>query len=133
MEKRNHSFYINLWVGATFGVLAFLLSDGQGFALTRRITDALFVAATVLLGCGGLRFCGNHGAFNTLGYGVKHLATTFLPWAFNPKSDFGKKESYLEYTQRKEKNRKSPNAMLLAGSVYLGLSLVAMAVHYFLA
>lgn len=130
MKINGKSFFVNLWIGAGFAALAISLNLEQDFGLWRRICDGLFVGATVLLGTGGLRFCGNHGAFNSIGYGIKHLANTVLPWAFSKDSNFGKKETYLEYKERKEQNQKSPKELLLAGLVYLVLSLIAMAIHY---
>ena len=95
-------YLVDMGVGLLFAAITVALNLDQGYQPWRQVCDALFVAATVLLGVGGLQFCRNHGAFDTMGYGMKQLANTIAPWAISPDSNLGKKESFLEYKERKE-------------------------------
>lgn len=123
-------YLVDMGVGLLFAAITVALNLDQGYQPWRQVCDALFVAATVLLGVGGLQFFRNHGAFDTMGYGMKQLANTIAPWAISPDSNLGKKESFLEYKERKEENRRSPKEMVLAGLTYLILSLLALLVYY---
>ena len=86
--------------------------------------DGFFVAAVMLLGVGTIRAVSNRGAFDVAGYGLRIAIELALPVLRREE-----KEDIHQYRERKEAERKSPAGLLLAGAVYLVLSLAALAVY----
>lgn len=89
--------------------------------------DGLFVAAVILLGLGTIKAVGSRGTFDVAGYGLRMAVELAVPALRREE-----KEDIHQYKKRKEAERKSPAGLLLAGAVYLVLSLAALAVYEFL-
>ena len=57
MSDNRKSFLADLILGALIFLGVFMLNREQGFTVTRQLCDGAFVAAVILLGSGGIRFC----------------------------------------------------------------------------
>ena len=125
MKEKQRDFLIYLAVGAVIAAAVFALNMSRDYEVTRCVCDGLFVAAAMLLGIGGIRGVRNRGAFDVTGYGIKTALETALPILRHGNG----KETMDDYRQRKAAERKSARGMLLAGAVYLVLSLAALAVY----
>ncbi len=125
MKEKQRDFLIYLAVGAVIAAAVFALNMSRDYEVTRCVCDGLFVAAAMLLGIGGIRGVRNRGAFDVTGYGIKTALETALPILRHGNG----KETMGDYRQRKAAERKSARGMLLAGAVYLVLSLAALAVY----
>ena len=101
------------------------LSAGRGYPLLHSLCDGFFVAAVLLLGVGGLRALRNRGAFDVAGYGISSAVRVTFPFLGN-----GEREDIMEYRRRKAEKRRSAGGLLLAGAVYLVLSLITLGVYY---
>ncbi len=109
----------DLLIGAIICAVVALLGRSRGQSIARVLCDGTFVAAVFLLGIGGLTFARNKGTFDVAGYGIKTVLETTLPFL---RSD--KKETLIEYRERKAAERKSPRTILICGSIYFVLSLI---------
>ncbi|MBR2047424.1 MAG: DUF3899 domain-containing protein [Oscillospiraceae bacterium] len=129
MSENRKSFLADLILGALIFLGVFLLNRGQGFTLTRQLCDGAFVAAVILLGSGGIRFCSARGGLDMLGYGFKSVVEMFTKAG---RMD-GPDEDYFDYVQRKSEERKPFGHYLIAGSIFLALSLVFLVLDLMLA
>lgn len=111
-------------VGAVLAAAVCALNVGRGYGWSRSVCDGFFVAAVMLLGMGSIRAVGNRGAFDVAGYGLRTAVELALPVLKREE-----KEDIRQYRERKEAQRKSPAGLLLAGTVYLVLSLAALGVY----
>lgn len=125
MKEKQRDFLIYMAVGAVIAAAVFALNMSRDYEVTRCVCDGLFVAAAMLLGIGGIRGVRNRGAFDVTGYGIKTALETALPILRRGNG----KETMDDYRQRKAAERKSARGILLAGAVYLVLSLAALAVY----
>lgn len=125
MSERRKDFLYNLLFGGIIAAAVFVLNYNRGYLLMRCICDAFFVAAVLLLGVGGIKGVRNKGAFDIMGYGVKSTLELIIPMLRK-----NEKEDLYGYRERKEADRKSAGGMLLAGVVYLGLSVIALILYY---
>lgn len=120
MSESRKSIVADLTVGMMIAFGVYLLNQDQGHSLTHTLSDCFFVAAVVLLGSGGLRFCTSRGALDMLGYGFKTVGEFFTKAG---RLD-GPDEDYFTYCQRKAEERKPFTHFLIAGLIYLGLSAI---------
>lgn len=118
----------NLITGAVIALAVFFLNLSRAYGVLRCVCDGLFVAAVFLLGIGGIKAARNKGSFDIAGFGLRTVVDTAIP-AFRREE----KEDIQQYRERKAQERKSSVGMLLAGVIYLALSLVALAVYEFAA
>ncbi len=129
MKDTAKAFLISLSAGAVASLAVYLLASGQDTGIAQRLCDSFFVSGVLIAGSGGLMFARNEGLFDIFGFSVKSLFGIRLPWQLPQQKE---KESYAEYKARKRGQRKSPAGMLLAGVVYLVLSLVMLLVYMYL-
>lgn len=122
MPKRR-AVAVDLAVGAVIAAAVGALGASRGDEPFRWLCDGAFVAAVMLLGVGGLRLAANKGTFDVAGFGAKVAVDTALPFLQH------KKETILEYKERKAQARKSPAPLLIAGGCWLALSLVFLALY----
>ncbi|MCD7755185.1 MAG: DUF3899 domain-containing protein [Firmicutes bacterium] len=128
MSERGKQFLISMGVGLAVAIGVFFLNSQDLESIAGRISDGCFVAAVVLLGFGGLVFARNQGTFDMMAYSVSSVFRIHVPG-----SAIGKeKEDFADYKERKAAARKSPSGMLLAGVIYLVVSLVLLGVYYLL-
>ncbi len=124
MRERRKAFLICLSLGAVLTAAVCTLNVSRDYGWSRSVCDGLFVAAVMLLGAGALRAVKNRGAFDVAGYGLRMAVELVIPALRREET-----EDIHQYRERKETERKSPIGLLLAGAVYLALSLAALAVY----
>lgn len=125
MAEHRKKLVTNFALGISICVLTVWLGWTEGERWSLRLCDATFTAAVLLLGIGLLHHFSNIGLFRVMSYGFKITWETFFPMAGSHRD-----EDFNAYRERKEEGIKSPKAMLIAGSAYLALSLVLLAVYY---
>ena len=126
MSESRKSILADLTVGMMIAFAVYLLNQDRGYGLMHTLCDCFFVAAVVLLGSGGIRFCTSRGALDMLGYGFKTVGEMFTKAG---RLD-GPDEDYYEYCQRKAAERKPFAHFLIAGAIYLGLSVIFLIGNY---
>ncbi len=126
MSENQKSILVDLFLGLVIAVAVFVLKFSAGYSLLHLLSDCTFVPAVVLLGMGGLRCCTNSGALDMLGYGFSSLRNNIRNFG---KVNFEPTEDYFSYTQRVAEDRKPFWHYLIAGSVYLVLSLGFVAAY----
>ncbi|MCM1236219.1 MAG: DUF3899 domain-containing protein [Ruminococcus flavefaciens] len=124
MSEKRKAFLTSLAAGAILAAAVCALNVSRGYGLSRSVCDGFFVAAVMLLGVGAIRAINNRGAFDVAGYGLRMAVELVLPVLKREE-----KEDIHQYRERKEAERKSPAGLLLAGAVYLVLSLAALGVY----
>ena len=124
MSVRVREFLINLAVGAVITGAVFALNLSREYGVLRCICDGFFVAAVLLLGIGGIKAARNKGSFDVAGFGLRHVVDMTIPALRR-----GEKEDMQQYRERKALERKSSVGLLLAGGVYLVLSVIALIVY----
>ena len=125
MSETRKSFVSDGILGLMITVLVYLMGQGRGHGPLHNLCDGTFVAAVVLLGSGGIRFCTSRGALDMLGYGFKTVGEFFTKAG---RLD-GPDEDYYEYCQRKAQERKPFSHYLIVGLVFLILSAVLLVIH----
>lgn len=120
MSENQKSILVDLLLGLVISVLIFVWKLGSGYPLLHLLSDCTFVSAVILLGMGGLRFCTNSGSLDMLGYGFSTLRNNLRNIG---KIDGGPKETYYDYTQRVAEERKPCGHYVIAGLVFLVLSI----------
>ena len=125
MSDKCKEFLSHLILGAVITVSVYLLSAGRGYPVLHSLCDGFFVAATLLLGIGGLRAIRNKGAFDVAGYGLSSAVHTAFPFLRGDQD-----EDIMGYLQRKAEKRKGAGGLLAAGAVYLALSLIILTLYY---
>ena len=123
MKERTKEFLINLAVGAVIAAAVFALNLSREYTVLRCLCDGSFVAAVYLLGMGCIKFARNRGSFDVAGYGVRSVVDMAIPMLRREE-----KETMQQYRERKAQGRKPSGSMLLAGLVYLVLSVLLLAV-----
>ena len=124
MSDRVRELLIYLAVGAAIAAAVFALNLSREYGAPRSLCDGLFVAAVILLGVGGIKAARNKGTFDVAGFGLRHVVDITVP-AFRREE----KEDMQQYRERKALERKSSVGLLLAGGVYLALSVIALAIY----
>ncbi len=102
-------------VAATRG----LFTAGEIPEIRKTASDGCFVASVCLIGFGLLLFAGNGGAFDMLAYGVKSVFSVFLP-----EEKRKTRETFYEYSARRQSKKKPFALPLVTGCGYLVLSLL---------
>ena len=116
MSRKTKSYLKNLSVGLAIG-LAVYFANSQGLEnLYGRLCDSCFVPGVLLVCYGGLVFCRNRGAFDTLSYGVSSVFRNHVPGA---SIGDARQEDFTTWRDRKSAKRKSPAGSLLAGITFL--------------
>lgn len=124
MSGRKRGLLTCLTAGAIIAAVVCAMNVSRDYGWSRSVCDGLFVAAVILLGLGTIRAVCNRGAFDVAGYGLRMAVELALPALRREQ-----KENIHQYRERKEAERRSSAGLLLAGTVYLVLSLVALAVY----
>ena len=132
MAKYRKSFITWLIAGAFITVFACVFGAEQasanGYTVPMRLCDGFFVAAVMVLGCGGLRFVSSFGFFDIMGFGIKQVLN--IHWmGLNVGGEEYRDESYADYKVRKSQNRASPTGVLLAGAVYAVLATIMLVIY----
>ena len=124
MSDKVRDFLINLAVGAATAAAVFSLNMSREYGALRSLCDGFFVAAVLLLGIGCIKAVRNRGAFDVAGFGLRYVVNISIP-ALRRDED----EDMQQYRERKAMERKSSVGLLMAGGVYLALSLIALAIY----
>ena len=122
--------------GITLGIglcVSTLTAWRQGFAWAlpfaqnaRHLSDGCFVAAVLLVGVGALTWISCTGFFDIFSYAVKSLLVLFTSLR-KPKDQI----SFYDYKLLKEEKRgAAPRFILYVGLVFLGLSVLFMALYH---
>ena len=127
MSGKRRGLLTCLAAGAALAAAVCTLNVSRDYGWSRSMCDGFFVAAVMLLGMGTIKAVYNRGAFDVAGYGL-HMAIELVLPALRREE----KEDIHQYRERKAAERKSPAGLILAGAVYLVLSLAALAVYEFL-
>jgi len=130
MKRNLISFLVLLALGIAIAAMVAYNNRDMGYPVTQLLSDGFFVAGVLIFGSGVIGFAANKGTFDMMGYGIKVAAAPVISWMLPPDSDFGKKESFMEYRERKDSQRKSPKPLLLSGLVLLVLALLFYAAYY---
>ena len=126
MKRKRKAFIIDLIVGAVVTGAVTALDLSREYGIVQGLCDGCFVAAVVLLGMGGIGYVRNQGFFDLMGYGVKSIFFLHLPGSGNAKQE----ETFQEYRERKQGERKSVADLLWAGLIFLMASLLLLALYY---
>ena len=124
MSARLREFLINLAVGAVITGAVFALNLSREYGVLRSLCDGFFVAAVFLLGVGGIKAARNKGSFDVAGFGLRHVVDMTIP-ALRREV----KEDLMQYRERKARERKSSVGLLLAGGVYLAISVIVLVIY----
>lgn len=118
-------------VSAAFGLIVAVfvwitsgLFQAAGVAdFLRILCDGFFVAAALLLGSGGLVWTYNGGVFDGLGFSVKTIFDRMH-------RDYAeRRQTFMEYREKREAKSSSPRYLLLGGLIHLGLAIVVFLVY----
>ena len=124
MKQGLRSYLVLLVIGIALALSVAYSNRDMGYPITQLLSDGFFVAGVLLGGSGVIGFAGTKGTFDMMGYGIKVAANTAFSWMIPQDSDFGKKESFMEYRERKDNSRKKPGPLLLSGGTLLAVALV---------
>ena len=124
MSDKAREFLINLAAGAAITAAVLALNLNREYGALRSLCDGLFVAAVLLLGVGGIKAARNKGTFDVAGFGLRHVVDMTIP-AFRREE----KEDLQQYRERKALERKSSVGLLLAGGVYLVMSVIVLVIY----
>ena len=124
MSGKIREFLILLAVGAAIAAAVFALNLSREYGVLRSLCDGLFVAAVFLLGIGCIKAVRNKGGFDVAGYGLRSVVDMAIPVLRR-----AEKEDMQQYRERKALERKSSASLLLAGGVYLVLSVIALVIY----
>ena len=124
MSAKVRDFLLNLAIGAAVAAAVFALNMSREYGVLRCVCDGFFVAAVLLLGIGGIKAVRNSGSFDVAGFGLRHVVDITVPALRR-----GEQEDMQQYRERKALERKSSVGLLLAGVVYLVLSVIALVIY----
>ena len=133
MKDSLKTYLILLVVGIVLSLSVAYANRDMGYHVIHLLCDGFFVSGVLLGGSGVIGFAGTKGTFDMMGYGIKVTANAAFSWIFPPDSDFGKKESFMEYKERKDSNRKNPVPMMLSGATLLAVALVLYVLYLLIA
>ena len=126
MSERKKDFLLNLAAGGALAVVMLIIELARGRDILTSLCNCFSVPAVFLLGIGGLKGIRNRGAFDVMGFGLKSTVETFIPMLRK-----NEKETFMDYRERKEASRRSSRGLLMAGAVYLAISVVLLIVYEF--
>lgn len=125
MTEQRKNLLTNLATGLVVAVMVFGFGWDPEKGIFHQLCDATFVAAVILLGIGGLKFARNGGTFDIMAYGIGSAIRMTFPWLLKDRKD----ADFAAYKERKREVRQSARPELLAGSVYLVLALIFLALY----
>lgn len=102
--------------GLFFAIIVFLIQKDRGFGLLHCLSDACFVPGVLLGGSGVLLFVSSRGVFDMMFYSVQSLFTV----TFRRE----RRESYIDYTEKRREGRRDFRALLIAGAFFIVLSVI---------
>ena len=126
MSERKKDFLLNLAAGGALAVVMLIIELARGRDILTSLCNCFSVPAVFLLGIGGIKGIRNKGAFDVMGFGLKSTVETFIPMLRK-----NEKETFMDYRERKEASRRSSRGLLMAGAVYLAISVVLLIVYEF--
>ena len=126
MSERKKDFLLNLAAGGVLAVVMLIIELARGRDILTSLCNCFSVPAVFLLGIGGIKGIRNKGAFDVMGFGLKSTVETFIPMLRK-----NEKETFMDYRERKEASRRSSRGLLMAGAVYLAISVVLLIVYEF--
>lgn len=129
MSDNQKGIFIHIGFGAVVATLVMALNWNMGYPLSQLFCDGFFVAAVLLLGCGGMKFVRNQGFFDMLTYSVTTTFQIHFPFSKMNSPLEERNEDFVDYKERKRAKRKSAAELLWAGLVYLVLSFIAFVVY----
>lgn len=128
MTDNGKRFIIDLAIGlALAGLVAWLrglFTAVTGAEITSALCDGFFVSAVLTGGLGILKYVKSQGFFDAAFFGLRKVFQ--LKW--QSLGDW--REDYYDYRQKKTQSRSSARPQLLAGAVYLALSLIALVIYW---
>ena len=130
MKDSLKTYLVLLGLGAAIALLVVYNSRELGYPITHLLSDGFFVAGVLIFGSGVITFAGTKGTFDMMGFGIKVAANSAFSWMIPAESDFGKKETFMEYRERKDSQRKKPGPAIKAGLTLLALALIFYAAYY---
>ncbi len=102
-------------------------SEDYSYSVVHMLCDGCFVAAVLLMGIGGLKFCRNGGTFDIMSFGIKSVVDVTYPWLFHhPRENKG--EKFVDYKDRKRGERRGAADLLIAGAVFLAATIIFLIV-----
>lgn len=121
---------VNLITGVVLCAAMFVYeSSGEdySYSVVHMLCDGCFVAAVLLLGVGGLKFCRNGGTFDIMSFGIKSVVDVTYPWLFHhPRENNG--EKFVDYKDRKRGERRGAADLLISGAVFLAAAIIFLIV-----
>ena len=133
MSEQKKGFWIHVGFGVVVCVGVIVINWSKGYPWTQLLCDGFFVAAVILLGGGGLKFCRNEGVFDMLTYSVSNVFQLHYPFTKMNSPLEEKQETFVEYKERKRSKRKPAAELVYSGLVYLALSLIMLVADFLLA
>lgn len=124
MSSKVRELLIYLAVGAIIAAAVFALNLSREYGVLRSLCDGFFVAAALLLGVGSIKAARNKGTFDVAGFGLRYVVDITIPALRR-----GEKEDMQQYRERKAQERKSSVGLLLAGGVYLAMSVIVLVIY----
>lgn len=130
MKKRlkSKAFLVPLIFGALIAAAGCALSISRGFGVLSALCDGCFISGVLIMGFSGLCFVSKQGVFDIFSFGISHVFTIRWP-GLSPMQDDHRKEKYADYKVRKQGERKAPLETLLAGSFYMVLAGILLAIY----
>ena len=122
MTEKRKTLFTDLGIGFAVAVSMIVMNWNSGFPLSHIFCDGFFAAGVLLLGSGALIFCGNHGAFDMMSYGLKSVVGLVVR-SFEPDTD------YYTYSQQKAEVQKPFGHLMIAGLIYLALAAICLVVY----
>ena len=115
------TFLFGVAIAAVVTLLRYNSYDPGEAVLLKSVCDGCCIAAFILLGVGLMTWASTTGFFDIFGYAAHSLVVLFTPFR-KPEEH----ESFVEYKERKEGDRKKP----LVCMVVIGLVFTALAVLF---
>lgn len=89
----------------------------------RILSDGFFVAAALLLGCGGLQWTYNGGVMDGLVYSFKTFFNRF-------RADYeDRRQSFRDYREQREAKASTPKYLLYSGLIHLVISIAILLLY----
>ncbi len=129
MSERTKNILIDCLVGLTICAAVVTLRWSDEFSVLHQLCDGFFVAGVMLAGVGGLKFCGNKGAFDMMAYSLSYVFYLVFPGANAKRPQEQQNEKYYDYVQRKQENRKPTGCIVLVGLAFLAVSLLLLVAY----
>ena len=129
MTNQKKGILIHLALGGVIAIAVIVLNAIRyNYVLTHLLCDGFFVAAVILLGCGGLKYTRNQGVFDMFSYSISTTFQIHYPFTKMNSPLEDRQESFVDYKERKRAKRKPAGELLWAGLVYLVLALLLLIV-----